>query len=51
MNDKNKKIFIVSHSCYGQMFTTKECYNKKTITEYPKDSCEMSNCEAISVFI
>lgn len=51
MNDKDKKIFIVSHSCYGQMFTTKECYNKKTITEYPKDSCETSNCEAISVFI
>ena len=51
MKNKNKKIFIVSHSCFGQMFTTKECYNKKTITEYPKDSCEMSNCEAVSVII
>ena len=51
LNDSNKKIFIISHSCFGQMFTTKECYNKKHIEDYPKDCCEMNNCEAISVFI
>ena len=51
MSNKNKKIFVVSHHCFGQMFTTKEGYNKKNITEYPKDSCEMGNCEAVSVFI
>ena len=49
--DFNKKIFVISHSCFGQMFTTKECYNKKHIEDYPKDCCEMYNCEAISVFI
>ena len=51
MNDYNKKIFIISHSCFGQMFTSKECYDKEHIEDYPKDSCEMDNCEAISVYI
>ena len=51
MKNTDKKIVIISHSCFGQMFTSKECYNKKDIEEYPKDSCEMNNCEAISVFI
>lgn len=51
LNNINKKIFIISHCCFGQMFTTKECYNKKHIEDYPKDCCEMYNCEAISVFI
>ena len=51
MNDSSKKIVIISHSCFGQMFTSKECYGKTNLKEYPKDCCEMSNCEAISVFI
>ena len=51
MNDYNKKIIIISHSCFGQMFTSKECIGKKNIKEYPKDCCDMGNCEAISVFI
>ena len=51
IKDCNRKIVIISHHCFGQMFTTKECYNKKIIKEYPKDSCEMANCEAVSVFI
>ena len=51
LNNINKKICIISHCCFGQMFTTKECYNKKHIEDYPKDCCEMYNCEAISVFI
>ena len=51
MNDCNKKIIIISHSCFGQMFTSKECLGKKNIKEYPKDCCDMGNCEAISVFI
>ena len=51
LNNINKKILIISHCCFGQMFTTKECYNKKHIEDYPKDCCEMFNCEAISVFI
>ena len=51
MNDCNKKIIIISHSCFGQMFTSKECIGKKNIKEYPKDCCDMGNCEAISVFI
>ena len=51
MNDCNKKIIIISHSCFGQMFTSKECYGKINIKEYPKDCCDMNNCEAISVFI
>lgn len=51
MNDYNKKIIIISHSCFGQLFTSQECYNKKSIEEYPKDCCELHNCEAISVFI
>ena len=51
MKNTNRKIVIISHSCFGQMFTSKECYNKQHIEEYPKDSCEMKNCEAISVFI
>ena len=51
LNNINKKIFIISHCCFGQMFTTKQCYNKKHIEDYPKDCCEMFNCEAISVFI
>ena len=51
MNDYSKKIVIISHHCFGQMFTSKECYGKKDIKEYPKDCCAISNCEAISVFI
>ena len=51
MNDPSKKIIIISHSCYGQIFTSKECYGKTNIKEYPKDCCDMRNCEAISVFI
>ena len=51
MNDTSKKIIIISHSCYGQIFTSKECYGKTNIKEYPKDCCDMRNCEAISVFI
>ena len=51
LNDSSKKIVIISHSCFGQMFTTRECYNKRPIKEYPNDCCEMNNCEAISVFI
>lgn len=51
INDCTKKIVIVSHSCFGQMFTSKECYGKANIKEYPKDSCDMINCQAISVFI
>ena len=51
MNDSSKKIIIISHSCYGQIFTSKECYGKTNIKEYPKDCCDMRNCEAISVFI
>ena len=51
LNNINKKICIISHCCFGRMFTTKECYNKKHIENYPKDCCEMYNCEAISVFI
>ena len=51
INDNTKKIFIISHSCFGQMFTSRECYNKEYIKDYPKDSCEMNNCEAISVYI
>jgi len=51
MGDSNKKIFIISHSCFGQIFTSKECYNLKNINKYPKDCCETDNCEAISVFI
>jgi len=47
----SKKIIIISHSCYGQIFTSKECYGKTNIKEYPKDCCDMRNCEAISVFI
>lgn len=51
MNEPSKKIVIISHSCFGQMFTSRECYNKRPIKEYPSDCCEMKNCEAISVFI
>ena len=51
MNNSSKKIIIISHCCFGQMFTSKECYGKTNIKEYPKDCCDMSNCEAISVFI
>ena len=52
LKDKyNKKIIIISHSCFGQLFTSKECLGKKNIKEYPKDCCDMGNCEAISVFI
>ena len=51
MNDCSKKIIIISHCCFGQMFTSKECFGKTNIKEYPKDSCDMVNCEAISVFI
>ena len=51
IRDCNKKIVLISHYCFGQMFTSKECYNKKIIKDYPKDSCEMENCEAISVII
>ena len=51
LNDCNKKIIIISHSCFGKMFTSRECYGKTNIIEYPKDCCDMINCEAISVFI
>jgi len=51
LKNLDKKIVIISHSCFGQMFTSKECYNKKIIKEYPKDCCDMNNCEAVSVFI
>ena len=51
INDYSKKIVIISHCCFGQMFTSKECYGKTNIKEYPKDSCDMANCEAISVLI
>ena len=51
ISNSNKKIIIISHSCFGQMFTSNECYGKTNIKEYPKDCCDMSNCEAISVFI
>ena len=51
MNDCSKKIVIISHHCFAQMLTSKECYGKKDIKEYPKDCCEISNCESISIFI
>ena len=51
MNDASKKIVIISHLCFGQMFTSRECYIKKPIENYPADSCELDNCEGISVFI
>ena len=51
MNDFSKKIVIISHHCFAQMLTSKECYGKKDIKEYPKDCCEISNCESISIFI
>ena len=51
MNDCSKKIVIISHHCFAKIFTSKECYGKKDIKEYPNDCCEISNCESISVFI
>ena len=51
LDDYNKKIVIVSHSCFGQIFTSKEIYGKSNIKEYPKDCCISCNCEAISVYI
>ena len=51
LDDKDRKIIIVSHSCYGQIFTSKLCYELKDITDYPNDACDMKNCEAISVFL
>ena len=51
IDDNEKKIVIISHSCFGQMFTSKECYGKSNIKEYPKDCCVPNNCEAISVYI
>ena len=51
MSDRIKKIVIISHHCFAKIFTSKECYGKKDIKEYPKDCCEISNCESISVFI
>ena len=51
LDDNNRKIIIVSHSCFGQIFTSKLCYELKDINDYPKDSCDMKNCEAVSVFL
>ena len=51
LDDNNKKIIIVSHSCFGQIFTSKLCYELKDINDYPKDACDMKNCEAVSVFL
>ena len=41
MNDCSKKIVIISHHCFAKIFTSKECYDKKDIKEYPKDCCEI----------
>ena len=51
LDDNSRKIIIVSHSCFGQIFTSKLCYELKDINDYPKDSCDMKNCEAVSVFL
>lgn len=51
LDKKDSKIIIVSHSCFGQIFTSKLCYELKNINDYPKDSCDMKNCEAISIYL
>ena len=50
-NENGKKIVIVAHKCFTNIFTSISCYNKKNITEFPKDSCNLKNCEAISIFL
>ena len=50
-DDNGKKIVIVAHKCFTNIFTSNSCYNKKNITEFPKDSYNLQNCEAISIFL
>ncbi len=51
LQDKNKKVIIVTHSHYCQIATSKLAYTMPTIDNLPSDNNYMVNLEAISMDI
>ena len=50
LNDTEFKIGVITHSAFTKISTSKTAYTMD-IQDYPKDCCEIRNCEIISVFL